>query len=75
MSDPAKDGYRCCDSLMDPITLPNIRIYPESAFACFTCSKWRHALPPGDARRPQVVKAMNDWADDNYRRTQANGNR
>jgi len=68
MSDPARDGFQCCETPMESVLLQSIDPDHPTAFACYACFKWRHALPVGDARRPAVVGLMNDWADREYRK-------
>lgn len=55
MSDPTRSGYTCCQSDMQPITVNGIA---GAAFLCGVDLVWRHGLPVGDPRRPDVVEAM-----------------
>lgn len=59
MSDPARDEHECCGEPMQSIV-------GVEAVACVWCLKWRHLLPVGDARRPEVVTRMNNWSDRLY---------
>lgn len=80
MSDPAKDGYTCCDQPMIAMVPAELELMlggldQPAAFACLQCEKWRHVLQPGSVFRPIVVKAMNDWADRHYQERMARDGR
>lgn len=73
MSDPARDGFVCCDEPMVAMVPAELELeggelgFP-CAYACLVDFKWRHALPPGHPLRPRVVEHMNNWADREYRK-------
>lgn len=62
MSDPAHGGYECHGPMV-PVELPEI-CEGTAAFLCVECLKWRHALRLFDARRRDVVAAMENQTRD-----------
>jgi len=66
MSDPIHGHYECRDhGPMQPVyALDDCE--EHTAYLCASCLKWRHALPLGDPRRPEVVIEMERRTKDLY---------
>lgn len=59
MSDPAHDGYVCCNNLMGPVTLIELTEVMEAdgiaAWFCEFCGVWRHGFPRSESQLRAIV--------------------